>query len=343
MAQALGDERESTRWDEFASRHVGQPFLICVTLYSLNESILDAIQAEIPGFFAKDHEKFERDLASTASFGFFCQHALGFSESDASSVASLDERHARSDKAIEDMLKEDFRRAGVSDAEIQSSFAAGKERREVIDIRKNGYIGWLVTNRQFREEVRCLRAAWEDQIRNLGRFPRFPHWPLHDLGLETVVPNDFVEDFLGFYCRWNLQQMLTWEWPIPMEPDLVGGMLKNDDRLAEAGVKVFLPWYMLRGEKLNLQEIVRHSRATDSPLHLREWVQKTRRKQDELGDLRYERLAFLFRFLELALRQRYPEACRRRAQKLDLAFSRVLGREQESVRRLRLELQRCLR
>jgi hypothetical protein len=170
-----------------------------------------------------------------------------------------------------------------------------------------------------------------------------PHWPLHDLGLHTGVPDDFAEDFLAFYCRWNLQQMLTWEWPVPMEPDLVGGVLGDEGPLAEAGVPVFLPWYVLRGEKLNLGEVVRRSRATDTPRHLRPWVRKTRRKKEVLGDRHYERLAFLYRFLELALRQRYPEACRRMAQKFDLAFGRALGRDAESVRKLRLELQRALR
>jgi hypothetical protein len=336
--QTEGEERDTSPWGEFASLHSGQPFLICQTLYSLRESIIDAVKVEAPDFFTEDQERFERDLARTASFGFFCQRVLGFSQSDASADALMDERQASSAKNIKEMLDEESRRAGASDLEIQASFQAGKERREVIGARKDGYTGWLVTNPKFREETRNLRAVWEDQIRHLRRFPRFPYWPLYDLGLEAEVPDGFAGDFLAFYYRWNLQHMLTWEWPIPMEPDLVGGVLKDDGLLAEAGVKVFLPWYMLRGEKLNLQEIVRHSRAIDSSPHLREWVQKTRHKQDELGDLRFERLAFLYRFLELALRQRYPKECHRRAQKLDLAFSSVLGRGQDSVRKLRLQL-----
>jgi hypothetical protein len=75
---------------------------------------------------------------------------------------------------------------------------------------------------------------------------------------------------------------------------------------------------------------------------LAEWLQKTRHKQDEFGDVRYERLAMLYRFLELALRRRYPEECHRRANKLDCAFSRVFQCGEESLRKLRLELQRGL-
>lgn len=327
-------------WDNFARRHGGQPFLSCETLYSLSEAIIGAIQTTVPGFFTEEQERFERDLASNARFGFFNRSAL----SDPSADHSFeDTRQARSAEAIKAMLAEEYRRGGAAEAEIRDSFEAETERREVIDVRKEAYTGWLVTNSEFRKEARNLRAKWKEQIGRLGRFPRIPQWPLHDFVLGADVPDKLIADFLGFYCRWNLEQMLTWEWPIPMEPNLFGGKINDDVFGADAGVKILVPWYLLRGEKLNLQEIIRHNRATDSPRHLREWVQKTRRKQDELGDRRYERLAWLYRYLELALRQRYPEACRRRAQKLDRAFSSVLNRDEESVKKLRLELQRALR
>jgi hypothetical protein len=96
MAQASDDECEKSTWREFATRHAGQPFIDCLSLYSLTESIIDAIQAEVPCFFSKDQERFERDLAKTASFGFFCHRVLGFSDSRASSAGSLHEGHARS-------------------------------------------------------------------------------------------------------------------------------------------------------------------------------------------------------------------------------------------------------
>lgn len=335
MAQKRSKGRETLAWDEFARRHAGQPFLQCESLYSLNEPIIDAIQKEVPGFFSPEQERFERDLACTVRFGFFCGRAIGLTKRD----DSLDARHARSAKAINDMLQEEYRRTGASDKDIHAYLEAGSERRDVIDVRKESYTGWLVTNREFRDEVHQLRTAWESQIRKLGGFPRFPHWPLNDLGLPGKVPQRFADGFLDFYCRWNLQRMLTWEWPIPMEPDLVGGVLTEQKLVAEAGIRVFLPWYLLRGEKLNLQELVRRSRLVDSPRHLSQWV----RKQDDLGDRRYERIAWLYRFLELSLRLRYPEACHRKAQKLDHAFSRVLDRDQESVRKLRQELQRSRR
>jgi hypothetical protein len=283
-------------------------------LYSLDEALIDALLAEVPAFFRADQERFERDLARTASFGFFCRRPLGSSQHD-TATASLEERNARSDRAIRELLAEEYRRAGASDDDVRVASAAREDRRDLIAARKQAFTGWLVTCRQFRDELRNLQTKWEAQVDKLGRFPSFPHWPLHDLGLQAEAPDAFVSDFLGFYSRWNLQQLLTWDWPIPMEPDLVGGMLKNEGLLAETGIRVFLPWYLLRGEKLNVQDLIRHGRALTLPPHLREWVQKTRKKQNELGDVRYERLAYLYRFLDLALRRRYPEACRRKAQK----------------------------
>jgi hypothetical protein len=68
-----------SRLDEFANRHPGQRFLDGLSLYSLHASIFGAIRDQVPGFLTKEQERFERALASTASFGFFCRRALGFS------------------------------------------------------------------------------------------------------------------------------------------------------------------------------------------------------------------------------------------------------------------------
>jgi hypothetical protein len=126
---------------------------------------------------------------------------LGFSESHAEAEVALDERHRRSVNALNDMLREEARRAGASSAEINAAFAADYERRDVIEQKRVSFVGWLVTNWQFRDEVHSLRTAWDDQIRILRRFPRFPQWPFRDLGVEANVSEDFAGDFLYLYSR----------------------------------------------------------------------------------------------------------------------------------------------
>jgi hypothetical protein len=340
--QKTNSGRAPSVWEAFARRHAGQPFLERETLYSLTEPIIDAVKAVAPDFFSADQERFERDLARSASFGFFHRNPLGYTRSDRDGGAGLAERGARSGRAIEEMLRDEYRRGGMCDPEIRDCFRASDDRRQVMNTRQDAYTGWLVTNTEFRDDVSGLQSRWAALVGELGRFPSFPRWPADDLGLDTAVPDCFRDEFLAFYRRWGLERMLTWEWPVAMEPDLVGGMIRDLHEMSETGVVLFVPWYMVRGEKLNLQEVVRLARATSPPPHLRDWVGKTRRKQDEMGDVRYERLAWLYRFLELALRRRYPQACRRRAQRMDLALGRVIGRDAESLRKLRQEMQRAL-
>jgi hypothetical protein len=331
-------------WQAFVRRHAGLPFAASETLYALTEPIIEAVQAELPGFLRPAEEGFERDLARTASFGFFHGRVLGFTAArEARADTSLRERQGRAARAVRAMLGEEYRASGVPERAVEESAQAAAKRGAGISRRQHSFTGWLVTQPAFHREVAALRAAWGPQIARLGRFPAYPRWPLDELGREAGVPEEFRAGLLAFNRRWGLDQLLTWEWPVPMEPDLVGGLLGWDDGLAEAGLLLFVPWYLVKGQKLDLQELARQRRLTAVPPHLRGWVQAGGARRDELGDVRYERLAWLYRYLVLALQRRYPGACRRRAGRLDWALSRVVGIDAESVRKGRQELQRAAR
>ena len=121
------------------------------------------------------------------------------------------------------------------------------------------------------------------------------------------------------------------------------GLRQGVDLLSSGGVVLFLPWYLLRGEKLDLGGVVRQCRLGSAPEHLRGWVNKgASRGSDPLGDARYGTIRWLYRYHELVLLRRYPEACRGNVQRLDVAFAKVLEREEDSVKKLRLELRRSL-
>jgi hypothetical protein len=105
--------------EEFVDRHAGHPFLQHDPLYALSEPIIEAIKAEAPTFFTEDEEYFERDLAKTASFGFFHRRALGLTATDTrpdpESGLSLQDRHGRSAQAIAEMMAEELRRDGLTE------------------------------------------------------------------------------------------------------------------------------------------------------------------------------------------------------------------------------------
>jgi hypothetical protein len=336
-------ERDVSVWEAFAERHAGSPFLASEVIYSLSEPIIDAIKTLVPDFFTKKEVEFERDLARTASFGFQFRRALGYRKSGAGSRADLQERLAQVAAEIRSMLREELQGKGVPETDIGSSFHNADNERDAIVTRQSAYVGWLVTNSLFRAEVKALREKWAPRVRELTYFPVYPHYPLYDLGYDCEVPDDFRDEFLSLYRRWGIRQLLTWDWPVPMEPDLASGLLSDLHLLAHSGVVLFAPWYLVRGEKMNLQDIVRRIRTAQVPPHLREWVIGTPYSKDDVGEIRYARTAWLFRFLILALQQRYPTARRGKIHQLDEAFSGLLDRDAESVRKLRQGLARALR
>ena len=338
--------REFSEWEEFAGRHAGHPFLQHDPLYALSEPIIDAIKDEVPTFFAADQESFERDLIQTASFGFFHRRALGPSAAikrpDPESGLSLQERRERTERDITEMLAEELRRDGLAKGEIDEYLQQNAGKREIIDARKDAYAGWLISNGQFHDEVGKLRSSWEPLVRKVGRFPTYPRWPfVNDLS-RTAVPDEFRDACYGFYRRWGLDKMITWDWPVPMEPDFSVGMVRDLPLLSEAGLVLFVPWYLLRGDALNLQGVAQNARTACEAEHLWDWLHKHSGGKGEIGDIRFSLLRWIYRFHELVLMQRYGPVCKGHVEQLDQALATVINRKVDTVKKLRLELKRIL-
>ena len=348
------DPQASTVWKAFRSRHRENRWLDDESLYSLRADLVIAIQKNVPGFFTQGEIEFEKDLAKTAGFGFFNGRVLGHTDAAAESLQNRQQRNA---EAIDAMLVEEYRRLGLDETKIHRLFKSQGRDRQTIGDRKAAYVGWLVINGDFRAEVTTLRHKWRKAVTQLGTFPTYPRWPLFDLGFDRQikaglksgfpavlvgpgkkVPRQFEQDFLAFYRRWQLDRLLTWDWPVPMEPDLRGGMLKDYDLLNQSGFVVFVPWYCLRDRKLDLRQLLSRTMSTDIPSHLRSWFAEGRGRRD---DLRYERLAWLFRFYSLALKQRYRDRLHRRKDRLDQAFGEVMRCDPDWGRKLRLKLERA--
>jgi hypothetical protein len=330
-------------WKKFAKRHAGHRFLGQDPIYALSEPFIDGIVGTMPDFFTKSDEEFERDLARTISFCFFRQRPHGTpGPASGWDEAAPQQRWKRSDEKIKKMLATEFGEIGAEEGKIRESFAAGTRRRQVVEAAQSAYIGWLVSNAQFWQALSDLRAKWQDTVFDLGRFPRYPMWPNRDLGLNVKLPDGFEEDFLLFYSDWNLIQLSTWDWPQPMEPDLTGGMI--EDVTSETGVRLFLPWYLLRSGRLNIQDLLGHTKATNAPSHLRGWVMKSGKK-DGPGEVRYARARWVYRQVFLCLLRRYPAECDGRLHVIDEVVADLHGGRPgvESFRRTRMNLQGALK
>jgi hypothetical protein len=346
--QAGPAEEGRAAWQAFARRHAGNPFLEQEALYALSPPLLEAIGELAPGFFTPEQELFERDLAATASFGFFHGRALGAGRRPpgrGGAAPTLDQRQQQSAWAIREMLAEELRGQGIPEAAIRRGFRQREQRRGRIDACQEAYGGWLVLDPQYREGVAALRAAWGPVVRAAGRFPRLPRRPfLPRESFGGEVPPAFAEACYTFYGHWGLEQLLTWDWPVPMEPELADGPGGDPERLA-AGLVLVVPWYLLRGGNVSLQEVAQQGRWT-APEHLRAWLFRERAggRAGGLDVLRYARLRRLYRYYELVLVRRYGGAVAGNVQRLDAALARALpgARGEDTVKKLRLVLHRRL-
>lgn len=190
--------------------------------------------------------------------------------------------------------------------------------------------------------MREKHQAWIQRIR---RFPNLPQWPfVFDCTENTSLPEEVRAEFFSFYVDWGLDRLTTWDWPVPMEPDFIGGARGDLAHCPEAGVSLFLPWHLLRGGMLDSRELLALARLGDVPGHLQSWVNKGPKvRHGDLGDIRYRRVQWIYRYYEQVLRRRYDSACVRNVQVLDHAMAKTLDCSDDAVRKDRLRLERIIR
>ena len=298
----------------------------------------------VPGFFSKDEEHFERDLCQTVSLGFCGRHPYGLQPERIEEQEAEVQRHEERSQGIDAMLDEELQRTGADPQEIDEYFQTSTAVRERVTARQRAYAGWLILNPGYRMEVDRLRARWGKVGRSVGRFPRLPMAWLTDPGEEASFPPEFLDECLRFLSRWGLDTLATWDWPIPIKPDFGIGQRRDRNLLASGGVFFFIPWYLLRGEKVDFNELFQQCRLASVPKHLFDWANmRPSREGKKLGDIRYANIRWLYRYDELVLSRRYAAACNGNRQRLDEAFAAVIERDADSVKRLRLELSRALK
>jgi hypothetical protein len=319
-------------------------------LYSLPEALIDIIagkqsgslterQGVAPGFLSEDEVAFERDLARTVGGGgFFYREPFPCLLLAAPASPEVD----RADQEIQSLLGEGLETEGVHPRRVQMIFDNEGRYRELADTRAAAYAGWLVTDARFRQERDALRGAWGTYVEEERRFPVVPQSVLgHPIGPPSRGGKQFAH-FMRFYRRWGLETFLTWDLPLPMRPAFHGAPFRQKAGLSEAGVNLFLPWYVLRDGRFGLRELARHLQDLQNPEHLAGWLETVTTRKGELADTRLRNVLILYRYQHLALQSRYSGRPGWDATRQDVAFAEFLNRSEESVRQVRLHLQRRL-
>jgi hypothetical protein len=314
-------------WGQFASsyppQHQRYSSLALDPLYALPESLIPLIQKEAPGLL---DIAFETDLSkATRGGGFFLQRPFRCLLLEDQPLQAQDQADA--DTAIKDMLEDGL---GMNKVQVSNFLATQDKQRGEALRRQRAYAAWLVLNKQFRAERDVLKQEWDAEITRLGRFPS---------ASPPFQGNPTYEPFLVFLRRWCLKSFLTWDLPLPMPPESLGGASTPD---LAAGVTVFVPWYLFRDHLFDLRDLASHLKAMARPDHLKDWLSPPSSQKKNLGYARLASVLALYRYLRLALESRYQGQLAGKTQALDYAFAPFTKQGEDSIKKLRLEMAKRL-
>lgn len=325
----MSSRRRSAAWTAFSKRRRGHAHLKIDPLYSVPTALIDAVCTHAPDFWTDDDIAFERDLTATAGGGFFNQRPFRCPLS-----SSSDPSTAASGEAVRNLEMELLTEQGLNQLQIDAHRRRREEQRQHADQRALAYSGWLVSNTKFLTERDQLRERYADWVQNHGSFPSET---ISLLGERPPRTDRDEAHFLLFLRRWGLRTLITWDLPQPMRlqsgvvvyPEVAGS--------ADAGVSVFLPWYVLRDREIDVHELTGWVRTLVRPSHLSGWLDHEPGKKN-LGHVRWKNLFALYCGWTLALAARYPGQVAGNRERLDRAFGAYLGVGVDSVKKLRREL-----
>lgn len=310
-------------------RYATHPLIQGKTFYTLSVTLLDELQQTL-GCAAFDQELFdmERALAEQlkpipAFVGFRDGQAIRY-ELLAPEPAAL----PPADQATLDRLK-----WNLTVGEYAAICETAQKRIKPYRVAMRGYVGWLLTNRQFLDDRDQLFQKWPDHLAKHGipqsgptTFGGVPHRdmfrPVRD---KTML--DFLNDFAAFYARWRLQHLNTRELPEPLALQIpLVTPLALLTHMEAGSVSLYQPDTMPVPPRDQLRHALDDVRVARENDHLREWIKIVRHERhsnwalDAYGDI------FALHHYRTVLLQRHAEVFSRRLGKLDEAFAGFLGR-----------------
>jgi hypothetical protein len=345
-------------WERFCARHDDHPALQSHTLYAIPERLLDAIEQESPDFLTAREKRFERDLARFGGVGFHCGRPIRFALLPELQPRALDaddrkwqRRLDATNREIDQRQYEQMVLLGRTDAQVQQHRRQSEQFRSRIIERQRGYVGWLLTNPDFRAERDAFFARWKNALRRASKNDGEPI----SLGqrpdrMPRKRTREFWADAVRFLWKWGLQAMPTPELPLPMDPGLERPSFADPIDLRAAGPVLFIPWYLVIDKDMRLNELVETHRL-DTPLsHLEDWLRSSIKRS--WGFERFGTILRLYIWIGLALGRRYPDRMAGRVTHLDRALARfeaggpatedAIAKRADSIRRTRAEMNRRL-
>lgn len=290
------------------------------TIYSLPIGLIERIRAESKKFFTAEQLAFEEALAAGGRTGFFRGYSFRYSLLDASLEHDPECDAISAD--VRRMTEDQMRTRGASERDITDHFAADERLKNEIAARERGYIGWLVTDPGFNLMRKQFRKVWTEHAAQGSDLPQLP---VSFLGEKTPIPSDSDKPYViaewKFLQTWCLRGMTTWELPMPLRANIAGNSIHPAQSLGDAGCTLFVPWYLVRDQKLTLRDVFASQLHQASLDHLSPWFQKGPKN---LGHERYGQMLQLYVYYELALKDRYLGNLRGNTKPVDRALGQFL-------------------
>jgi hypothetical protein len=346
-------------WNRFtASCHAYQiPPDDC--LYALPCELIDRILEDVPGFWTPEEKQFEETLSTTSGGVFLNKRPQDYravatflltTDFGPRGLSPREKQLGRGDKwkNSNDLV----RQSATRKAETDNIDAKEKHSGESTKILRIAYSGWLITNSTFLSELDSIRRDAPSSVGRNGRFPILRGGfseASHERASKTFMGvwgpkneeerrfNELCQTFLG---RWCLQALFSWDIPVPMivpEFDTTLPLVAAEN----AGVHIFLPWYLMRKKELRVDELLKTSTASLAGTHLTSWLEggggkqkgRKNRADGDLGPIRFARLFRLFVYLNLAIGRRYGTKLEKSPGILDSVFMTYFGLGERRRRR----------
>lgn len=251
----------------------------------------------------REHLRFERDLAAYCEqqriLGFWHGQSIGPGVLAPAEAESLTDEELRLYREAMPDLTEHTLKTHVG----RGNALANQER-----LRRRAYVGWLVENPQYQEELLALRQWVEPRYPSLRCFPALPWlndpspWigtfftcassepaatdPAAPTPACTPENDEGMQRYQQFCVRWCLSGLITWDLPEPQGPLLPAPGPGISRSLGSMGVCIFIPYsFKCWGNVISTGSIrALLDAAAEPPLsldgqpvpdrlaHLREWL-----------------------------------------------------------------------
>lgn len=214
--------------------------------------------------------------------------------------------------------------------QANSSLGVASGRLDPLREQAQGYLGWLLTNRQFLAEVKDL-CIHRDHRGAKCSFQR--------------QSTENVEDkrFRSFLDRWQLSGLSSWDLPIPQGPNFTGIHLPGHNEPGNDSIHLDLPITAPLQARYPLRQMIEEARQQATPPHLSQWLKVLQRSSNGRGPTHYQRMLHLHFYRDIGFSSRYGNRLARRVEKLDKVFAEFIGLGVDEIKKLRLAIARRLR